>query len=188
MADGYESDLTEMSVDEPPRISAKRAYDRIVPVLQEFTKIVDNITLPQEWRDEWKETMRSITTKATEKPYKVAIVGRTGAGKSTLLNALLHEQILAASASGACTAVVTEISYEDVDNFKAIVEFIPSEEWRKDLCWLMTNAKDKEVDTEEGATDNSHISSRQQAQKKIIGIYPQWVFTCIVDSLLNDLV
>ncbi|KAJ6520149.1 hypothetical protein C8R45DRAFT_954051 [Mycena sanguinolenta] len=145
--------------------------------------------VPKEVRDEWKASTTSIQSKAIKKSFKVAIVGRTEAGKSTLLNALLNNQILSASASGACTAVVTEISYQK-EKLEAVVEFISEEEWRKTLCRLIEDATDTTVDTEEGPADNSKISLAQQARTKIIGVYPylesvpanKWA----VQDLLND--
>jgi hypothetical protein len=108
--------------------------DQLGPLIQKFNATVANITLPQELRDDWKAHTDSLMSKTVQRPYKVAIVGRTGAsrryvctkhlmlklfegvsiiglrlrfawtdriqvGKSTLLNALLHNQVLTASAS-----------------------------------------------------------------------------------------
>ncbi|KAJ7897206.1 hypothetical protein B0H14DRAFT_2677325 [Mycena olivaceomarginata] len=176
-----ESSLTEMSEDEdvenkPPRpISAQDAYDQLGPLIQKFNAMVANITLPQELRDDWKAHTDSLMSKTVQRPYKVAIVGRTGVGKSTLLNALLHNQVLTASASGACTAVTTEISYKDVENVEAVVEFISPEDWKKTLCCLIEDVVGipvDQVDTQEVQEENFKISQADQARKKILGVYP----------------
>ncbi|KAJ7269398.1 Dynamin family-domain-containing protein [Mycena haematopus] len=176
-----ESSLTEMSEDEvetvkkPPPISAQKAYEYLVPLIQRFNATVEKIMLPKELREDWNNSTTSIASKAIQKSYKVAI-----AGKSTLLNALLHNQVLSASASGACTAVVTEISYKNVKNVEAVVEFIAEEDWTKALCRLIEDANDTAVETQEGPADNSKISLAQQARKKILG--SKWN----VHELVND--
>lgn len=59
----------------------------------------------------------------------IGVVGSTGAGKSSVINALLDEECLApTNYMRACTAVVTEIQYNDstdpASKYKAEVEFI----------------------------------------------------------------
>ncbi|KAJ7665477.1 hypothetical protein DFH06DRAFT_314479 [Mycena polygramma] len=174
------SSLTEMSQSEdeediemkdPPPISAQKAYDYLVPLIGKFNATVENITLPEQLRTSYAEATSSLISKARQKDYKIAIVGRTGAGKSTLLNALLERQVLTASASGACTAVTTEISYKDVKHTEAVVEFITRDEWKKILSHLIEDVVDTTVDTQE-ATDTS-FSSAYQAKAKVLGVYPQ---------------
>ncbi|KAJ6575450.1 P-loop containing nucleoside triphosphate hydrolase protein [Mycena capillaripes] len=175
---------------DPPHITAQSAYDYLVPLLNKFDATVQNISLPDELKNEWKEATEDLIAKAAQKPYKVAIVGRTGVGKSTLLNALLQRQVLTASASGACTAVTTEISYKNVKNIEAVVEFIAAEEWRKLLTRQLEEVNDTTVDTQEGPADNSTVSPAYQAREKVIGVYPHlqsvppknWK----VEELLND--
>ncbi|KAJ7659768.1 hypothetical protein DFH06DRAFT_1326791 [Mycena polygramma] len=171
--------------------------------LLEFNKVVP---LPPELREDYADRAKSIIAKATPRTYKVAMVGRTGVslnthsifrrvngtqvGKSTLLNALLGHQVLAVSASAACTAVATEISYKDIQNIEAVIEFISREEWRARLSRLIEDVVDTAVDTQEGPADNSSISPACRAREKILGIYPQlkdvdpkhWV----VEELLTD--
>lgn len=68
----------------------------------------------------------------------VGVVGNTGAGKSSVINALLDEErLVPTNCMRACTAVVTELSYNHSSNeaakYRAEIEFIKPEEWRKEL-------------------------------------------------------
>ncbi|KAJ6451513.1 hypothetical protein C8R47DRAFT_1204505 [Mycena vitilis] len=117
-------------------------------------------------------------------------INGTQVGKSTLLNALLGHQVLAVSASAACTAVATEISYKNIQSIEAFVEFISLEEWRARLAHLIEDVVDTAVDTQEGPADNSSISPACRARDNLFGVYPQlkdvdpkhWV----VEELLTD--
>ncbi|KAJ7161245.1 hypothetical protein C8R43DRAFT_1123726 [Mycena crocata] len=178
---------------ELPQISPwQKAFDTIVPLIEKFNAmLVENMGgLPKDRREDWKETTKCIADMAHEKPHRCAIVGRTGepwsfayaahrtnslkgVGKSTLLNALLKDQVLSASASGACTAVTTEISYKNVKKTEAEVEFISREEWKKNLSRLVEDINDKTEDTqEEAAPDLGAICPAFQAREKILAVYP----------------
>ncbi|KAJ7847853.1 hypothetical protein B0H13DRAFT_78671 [Mycena leptocephala] len=145
----------------------------IVPLIKTFNATVENLTLPEELKEDWNESTTTLMARAVQRAHKVAIVGRTGVGKSTLLNALLQHQVLTASASGACTAVTTEISYKDVKNIEAVVEFISKEQWEMDLSRLIEDVTDTTVDTQEGPAENSTVSLSYQAREKVLGVYPQ---------------
>ena len=65
--------------------------------------------------------------------FVLGVVGSTGTGKSCLINALLGEaQLVPTNCVRACTAVITEISWNPSDNpeekYIASVEFISPEE------------------------------------------------------------
>ncbi|TLD26549.1 hypothetical protein PspLS_04663 [Pyricularia sp. CBS 133598] len=68
----------------------------------------------------------------------VGVVGSTGAGKSSVLNAVLNEsQLLPTSCMRACTASVTELSFNHLNDpeqkYRAEVEFISKEDWITEL-------------------------------------------------------
>ncbi|KAI1429249.1 hypothetical protein F5Y12DRAFT_710154 [Xylaria sp. FL1777] len=72
----------------------------------------------------------------------LGVVGGTGHGKSSLINALLEEtKLVPTNCFRACTAVVTEISWNPSDNpdhrYTAEVEFISIEDWDLELEYLV---------------------------------------------------
>ena len=74
----------------------------------------------------------------------IGVVGNTGAGKSSVINAMLDEErLVPTNCMRACTAVVTEISYNhDDEPYRAQVEFISSAEWEKELKTLFQDLLD----------------------------------------------
>ncbi|KAJ6609371.1 hypothetical protein B0H10DRAFT_481318 [Mycena sp. CBHHK59/15] len=72
---------------------------------------------------------------------------------------------------GACTAVITEISYHIV----AKLSFITEDQWRKELERLVEDVTDTTADPEEGPAEMSGISPAYQARDKIFQVYPQCV-------------
>ena len=62
----------------------------------------------------------------------------TGAGKSSIINAILDEdRLVPTNCMRACTAVVTEISFNtEAIPYRAEIEFIQPEEWREELTIL----------------------------------------------------
>lgn len=75
----------------------------------------------------------------------IGVVGATGSGKSSIINALLGEtQLIPTNCMRACTAVVTEISFNcrtDGHPWRAEIEFISQEEWRKELNVLLGDVR-----------------------------------------------
>ncbi|KAJ7040285.1 hypothetical protein C8F04DRAFT_1254046 [Mycena alexandri] len=172
-----ESSLTDLTEDDVemnapplPRPSAQKAYEYLLPLLNAFEATLSSITLPTELRDEWKCSTADMKGKSVQKPYKELGLWYQGAGKSTLVNALLGQRVLSASAALALQ-VITEISYRDVPNIEAVVDFISREQWAKDLARLIEDATDTTVDKEEEVTDTA-FSPAYQAREKIYGIYP----------------
>ncbi|KAF8475018.1 hypothetical protein BDZ91DRAFT_712137 [Kalaharituber pfeilii] len=84
----------------------------------------------------WYEQLEELKAKAAQQKTIIGVVGNTGAGKSSVINALLDEErLLPINGMRACTAAVTEISYnqETEDLYRASIEFIEFEDWENEL-------------------------------------------------------
>ncbi|KAG6889387.1 hypothetical protein C0992_005519 [Termitomyces sp. T32_za158] len=85
-----------------------------------------------------KEDLQTYSSRSLEEfrmipSHFVAFVGATGSGKSTVINTLLEDDIVPTSSSKACTSVVTEISYNDEDDYRADIHFVTRTEWMQEL-------------------------------------------------------
>jgi predicted GTPase len=72
----------------------------------------------------------------------VGVVGNTEAGKSSVINAMLDEErLVPTNCMRACTAVVTEISWnkstDPYSKYRAEIEFITKADWEKELVVIM---------------------------------------------------
>ncbi|KAK9416147.1 putative Dynamin N-terminal domain-containing protein [Seiridium unicorne] len=109
-------------------------------------------------------------------PTLIGVVGNTGSGKSSVINAILDEEMLVpTNCMRACTAVITEMSYNHSDNpaalYRAEVEFISTDDWKKELMQLY----DDLVDSNGEVTRDSSNSETEAgvAWAKIKAVYPQ---------------
>ncbi|USP80647.1 uncharacterized protein yc1106_07921 [Curvularia clavata] len=89
----------------------------------------------------WIKAMSKLFLQAEPKRTIIGVVGNTGAGKSSVINAILDEErLVPTNCMRACTAVVTEISWNSnasVSRYRAEIEFIGPEDWKKELSILM---------------------------------------------------
>ncbi|GAP88484.1 putative tat pathway signal sequence protein [Rosellinia necatrix] len=86
-------------------------------------------------------SIKSLQERANNPRTIIGIIGGTGHGKSSLINALLDEEkLIPTSCFRACTAVVTEISWNNSDipdhRYIAEIEFISVEDWDHELGYL----------------------------------------------------
>jgi ABC-type glutathione transport system ATPase component len=123
-------------------------------------------------------------------PTIIGVVGNTGAGKSSVINAMLDEErLVPTNCMRACTAVVTEMSWNSSDDenakYRAEIEFIQAEDWEKELRVLFAEMLDgngnisKEVYTED--------SEAGVAYAKIRAVYPQKTKDDIAKSTIENL-
>jgi GTPase SAR1 family protein len=119
----------------------------------------------------------------------IGVVGNTGAGKSSVINALLDEErLVPTNCMRACTAVVTEISYNNINNesarYRAEIEFVQPEDWRRELKVLF-----EEVFDAKGISKDAHNpdSIAGVAYAKIRAIYPKHTKDMLRNSTIDQL-
>jgi hypothetical protein len=87
---------------------------------------------------QWLQQIEMVRQEATGARTVVGVVGNTGAGKSSVINAILDEErLVPTNCMRACTAVVTEMSWNANDDegskYRAEIEFIKPAEWEREL-------------------------------------------------------
>ncbi|QSS52564.1 hypothetical protein I7I53_08251 [Histoplasma capsulatum var. duboisii H88] len=115
----------------------------------------------------WFKQTEELCKKAVPPRVIIGVVGTTGAGKSSLINALLDEERLVPTNSmRACTAVVTEISFNHAPNrYRAEIEFISLAEWEEELKLIFG-------DIELGNQQKGDNSDSAIARAKTTAVYP----------------
>ncbi|KAI1078414.1 hypothetical protein F5B20DRAFT_228531 [Whalleya microplaca] len=89
----------------------------------------------------WITSLKSLKRHFKTPQTIIGIVGSTGHGKSSLINALLEERrLVPTNCVRACTAVITEISWNPSNNpdrcYIANIEFISADDWLCELEYL----------------------------------------------------
>jgi len=86
------------------------------------------------------EQLKDLASHALTAPTVVGVMGTTGSGKSSLMNALFGEKLFPVSGTRACTAAITEISYNKRScPYRAVIEFVSLETWRAELELLFAD-------------------------------------------------
>jgi hypothetical protein len=139
---------------------------------------------------QWLQQIEALKKQNVNEPTIIGVVGNTGAGKSSVINAMLDEErLVPTNCMRACTAVVTEMSWNSSDDenakYRAEIEFIQAEDWEKELRVLFAEMLDgngnisKEVYTED--------SEAGVAYAKIRAVYPQKTKDDIAKSTIENL-
>ncbi len=102
----------------------------------------DARTLPE--IAEWIKSSNQLEDKSNGQRAVVGVVGSTGAGKSSVINAVLDEECLVpTSCMRACTAVITEIAYNNStvedEKYRAEIHFISKAEWTRELRVILAD-------------------------------------------------
>lgn len=125
----------------------------------------------------WLTRIENIRKEATKTRTVIGVVGNTGSGKSSVINAMLDEErLVPTNCMRACTAVVTELSFNDSNSeksrYRAEIEFVQPAEWKKELNILV-----KEVFDDKGhmiADARSSDSTAGIAYAKIRAVYHEY--------------
>ncbi|CAO2648594.1 Nn.00g078610.m01.CDS01 [Neocucurbitaria sp. VM-36] len=141
----------------------------------------------------WLQSLKKVKAQAERRRTIVGVVGNTGAGKSSVINAMLDEErLVPTNCMRACTAVVTEISWNNSTDasakYRAEIEFIGKEDWEKELNVLM-----KEFLTENGTLSREASDPNSDAGiawAKFHSVYPkipkESLNSCIVSDLMSE--
>ena len=142
--------------------------------------------------DVWVKAIEKLKSQAERKPTVVGVVGNTGAGKSSVINAMLDEErLVPTNCMRACTAVVTEMSWNSSSDpnckYRALIEFITPADWEKEVHVLL-----KEFLTDMGGVskDTSNPDSDAGiAWAKFHAVYPKitkdMLSSCTVEELVK---
>ena len=117
----------------------------------------------------------------------IGVVGNTGAGKSSVINAMLEEErLVPTNCMRACTAVVTEISYNYEENpYRAQIEFISIADWEKELKVLFQDLLDGNGQvSRECANEDTDAGI---AYAKIKAVYPRKTREDIANSSIENM-
>ncbi|GIJ86574.1 hypothetical protein Asppvi_005463 [Aspergillus pseudoviridinutans] len=136
---------------------------------------------------QWLQAIEKVQTQAAQPKTVVGVVGNTGAGKSSIINAMLDEErLVPTNCMRACTAVVTEISYNTSDDpYQAEIEFITREDWEKELRVLFHDLFDGSGNVSREASNEE--SEAGVAYAKIKAVYPKFTREMLQNSSVEQL-
>ncbi|GJC86751.1 nuclear GTPase SLIP-GC [Colletotrichum liriopes] len=89
----------------------------------------------------WRESIDKLRGEYRMPRFVIGVLGDTGSGKSSLINAVLDEErVVPTNCMRACTAVITEISWNSSEDptkkYRAEIEFITQAEWTTEVIDL----------------------------------------------------
>ena len=136
---------------------------------------------------QWIQQIDTLRRQAVKTRTIIGVVGNTGAGKSSVINAMLDEErLVPTNCMRACTAVVTEISYNYSEvPYRAQVEFITPADWEKELKTLFDDLLDGEGKVSRDCSNQD--TDAGIAYAKIKAVYPKKTKDDIANSSIQKM-
>ncbi|KAL8709618.1 MAG: hypothetical protein Q9220_005710 [cf. Caloplaca sp. 1 TL-2023] len=162
--------------------------------VQEGVRLLEGVKAPMVEKlaenadaQQWIKQIETVQKQAAKTRTIIGVVGNTGAGKSSVINALLDEErLVPTNCMRACTAVVTEISYNnDETPYRAQIEFIQASDWEKELTVLFSDLLDGNGNvSRECANEDTDAGV---AYAKIKAVYPKKTKEDLANSSIPSL-
>jgi hypothetical protein len=174
------------------------SLDLLELAVQKGMQIIKSVRTPiaaqsnsQADAEEWVTQIDALRTQAEQTRTVVGVVGNTGAGKSSVINALLDEErLVPTNCMRACTAVVTEISWNKSQNpqkkYQAEIEFISAADWEKELSILFSEMLDNNSQFSKDCTNPD--TEAGVAYAKVRSVYPQMTREELTETTIPSLV
>ncbi len=137
--------------------------------------------------EQWIQQIDNLIKQAVKTKTVIGVVGNTGAGKSSVINAMLDEErLVPTNCMRACTAVVTEISYNYGEKpYHAQIEFISASDWEKELKTLYQDLLDGEGKVSRDCANED--TDAGIAYAKIKAVYPRKTKEDIANSSIQTM-
>ena len=137
--------------------------------------------------EQWITQIEALQKQAVKTRTVVGVVGNTGAGKSSVINAMLDEErLVPTNCMRACTACVTEISYNYQEKpYVAEIEFIGMADWEKELKILFEDLLDGNGNVSKDCSNED--TDAGVAYAKIKAVYPHKTKEDIANSSIKTM-
>ena len=176
--------LQNLFADSTPQL-LEAAVQQGVRLLEDLKEPLGRVAV--EDASQWLQAIEKVQSQAAQPETIVGVVGNTGAGKSSIINAMLDEErLVPTNCMRACTAVVTEISYNSSDDpYRADIEFIIREDWERELRVLFHDLFDGSGNVSREASNEE--SEAGVAYAKIKAVYPKFTREMLQNSSVEQL-
>ena len=137
--------------------------------------------------EQWITQIEALQKQAVKTRTVIGVVGNTGAGKSSVINAMLDEErLVPTNCMRACTACVTEISYNYQERpYVAEIEFIGMADWEKELKILFEDLLDGNGNVSKDCSNED--TDAGVAYAKIKAVYPHKTKEDIANSSIKTM-
>ncbi|KAI9789949.1 MAG: hypothetical protein M1835_001330 [Candelina submexicana] len=168
------SKINEVLSKSSPEV-LEAGVQRGVQILEKLKGPLVDKSIQSQDAAQWLQQVGNLQKQAVKTKTIVGVVGNTGAGKSSVINAMLDEErLVPTNCMRACTAVVTEMSYNDSEDpqarYRAEIEFITAADWEKELKIIFEELIDGSGGISRECTNQD--SEAGIAYAKIRAVYP----------------